>query len=274
MEQLRAWIGSEETAHDIVTPSLVEKFRATLGLVDEPGIAPRLIHFCLCQPAAEAAALGPDGHPRRGGFLPPVPLPRRLWAGGDIEFSGDLHIGEAITRRSRVADVVVKQGRSGTLCFVTVDHAIDRADSSCAVRDRQTIVYRDAAIAQPPAAPAPAPEGAMVETMTPSPTLLFRYSALTFNAHRIHYDQPYATQVEGYQGLVVHGPLQATLLIDLATRRGGRAPDRFTFRSLSTIFDTDTLRCHAGARDGATMRLWTARPGGPVAMQAEATWND
>ena len=274
MEELRAWIGSEEIADDIVAPAMVQKFRATLGLVDDREVAPRLIHFCLCQCAVDAAALGPDGHPRRGGFLPPVPLPRRMWAGGDIEFFGDLRVGEAVTRRSRVADVVVKDGRSGTLCFVTVDHAIHRADGSVAVRDRQTIVYRDTATVPPPAAPQPAPEGAVVETVVPSPTLLFRYSALTFNAHRIHYDHRYATQVEGYAGLVVHGPLQATLLIDLATRRGGRAPDRFTFRSLSTIFDTDTLRCHAGPRDGATMRLWTARPGGPVAMQAEATWND
>ncbi|WP_066771140.1 FAS1-like dehydratase domain-containing protein [Sphingobium sp. CCH11-B1] len=277
VDHLKHWVGAEETQSDILTPSLVERFHATLalpGAVPEWGApAPRLIHFCLCQPAAPMGALGEDGHPARGGFLPPVALPRRMWAGSNIAFEGDLLVGETVTRHSRIADVVVKEGRTGTLCFVTVDHEIS-GEGSIVARDRQTIVYR---ALEPAAAPArtidPAPLGDTVVTLMATPPLLFRYSALTFNGHRIHYDTPYATGVEGYRGLVVHGPLQATMLLHLAARlHGGTPPDHFSFKSVSTLFDCDLVGLHAGKIEGGKLSLWTARPDGPVAMQAEASW--
>ncbi|MCM8732079.1 MaoC family dehydratase N-terminal domain-containing protein [Hephaestia sp. GCM10023244] len=275
---LRTWIGGEEVAEEQLTPALVQRFQATFdlaGLPPQPGdIAPRLIHFCLCQPAAPTGALGEDGHPARGGFLPPVPLPRRMWAGSDIRFSGDLRVGDLVRRRSRVADVVVKQGRSGLLCFVTVDHHIDSA-GTMRVEDRQTIVYRAADTAGAPAAPVEdvAPTGVVAETVDPTPTLLFRYSALTFNGHRIHYDHPHVTESEGYPGLIVHGPLQATLLLQFATRqRDGIPPDRFIFRGQSPLFDGTPFVLHAGAAEADTMQLWTARSAGPIALIADASW--
>ncbi|MCV0383966.1 MAG: MaoC family dehydratase N-terminal domain-containing protein [Erythrobacter sp.] len=278
LEHLRSWIGNEETATDLLTPALAERFHETIGLPGAPAHegepAGRLIHFCLCQPSVPMDQLGEDGHPARGGFLPPVPLPRRMWAGSRIEFTGDLAVGDTVERRSRIADVVVKEGRSGTLCFVTVDHEVS-GGTGVAVKERQTLVYRAMENgAAAPATPAePAPQGNAFVDIDPAPPLLFRYSALTFNGHRIHYDHPYATQVEGYPGLVVHGPLQATLLLHLAAReRGGQAPDRFTFRSVSTLFDHETMRLNADQSDGNSLALWTARPGGPVAMQAEAHW--
>ncbi|PZO79989.1 MAG: protein dehydratase [Sphingomonas hengshuiensis] len=277
IEHLRTWIGREEVATDVLTPALAERFHTTLGLsgacprAGDP--APRLIHFCLCQPAAPMDALGEDGHPARGGFLPPVPLPRRMWAGSDILFEGELRVGDTVRQLSRIADVVVKQGRSGTLCFVTVEHQVESGDA-IAVRDRQTIVYRALDNGAPTTTrPTPAPLGAAVLSLVPTAPLLFRYSALTFNGHRIHYDHPYATGVEGYPGLVVHGPLQATLLLHLAIReRAGCLPRRFSFRSLSTLFGNDLMCLHAGKVAGDTMELWTTRPQGPVAMQAKAHW--
>lgn len=278
VDHLRRWIGAEEVAADVLTASLAQRFHATLGLAGDPPCAgepaARLIHFCLCQPAVPTAGLGEDGHPARGGFLPPVPLPRRMWAGSDVRFTGDLRVGEQVERRSRIADVAVKSGRTGTLCFVTVDHQV-AGEAGVVIEDRQTIVYR--ALESAPAvatAPEPAPTGDTAETIVPSAALLFRYSALTFNAHRIHYDLPYASGVEGYAGLVVHGPLQATLLLHLAARqRDGHAPDRFSFRSQSPLFAPEPMTLHAGALADGAMSLWSARPGGPVAMQAQARWD-
>lgn len=275
IDHLRRWIGTEEAADDMLTPGLASRFSATLGLPAQEyrtGVAaPRLIHFCLAQPIVPTSTLAEDGHPARGGFLPPVPLPNRMWAGSDIIFAGDLIVGEEVRRVSRISDVAVKPGRTGTLCFVTVDHRITGA-SGGSINDRQTIVYREATSA--PARPAEtAPAGSTVQSIDPQPTLLFRYSALTFNAHRIHYDHPYATEVEGYPGLVVHGPLQATLLLHLAaSEQGGRAPDGFTFKSVSPLYSNEALCLHAGPRTGDRMDLWSARPDGPFAMQAQARW--
>ena len=232
-----------------------------------------MVHFCLAQPVAGIDRLGPDGHPKRGGFLPPVSLPRRMWAGGEITFHAPLVIDEMVTRTSRIDDVEVKQGRSGTLCFVTVIHEYT-CGGALAVRERQDIVYRD-----PPAdensVPAtleePAPKGSYHQHFTPTPTILFRFSAITFNGHRIHYDAPYARDVEGYGGLVVHGPLQATLMAHLATDLAGKAPTGFSFRGKSPLFDDVPFGIHA-TETGHGMSLWTARDGGPVAMQAEASW--
>lgn len=281
IEHLRNWIGRTETASELVTESLVRRFAATFdsaSATDEtageiqPGMnAPRMLHYCLAQPAAPTAALGLDGHPDRGGFLPPVPLPRRMWAGGALDFHGELRGGEVMTRRSEIRDVVAKEGRSGLLCFVTVAHEVT-CNGRAVLTERQDIVYRpailpgDTATAQTPVA---AETGAHCRRITPSAALLFRYSALTFNGHRIHYDTPFARSKEGYPGLVVHGPLQATLLAQFAQALLGRLPSRFSFRSLSPLFDTGDFMLHASATE-AGLTVWTAAVGGPVAMLAEA----
>lgn len=273
---LQSWIGREERLHDVLTADLVRKYRATLelpeGALEKGEIAPRLIHFCLAQPAAPGSALGPDGHPRRGGFLPPVPLPRRMWAGGSITFHGNLRVGDSVQRVSRILDVALKSGRSGRLCFVKVEHLIE-VDGRPVLEEIQDVVYRDLDSPGGPAKPTPepAPVGTHVQEVTPTPPLLFRYSALTFNGHRIHYDQPYATQVEGYPGLVVHGPLLATQLFNFAAETRGRAPSRFSFRGLSPLFDIEPYTLNARL-DEDKMVLWTARQGGPFAMTAEAFW--
>ncbi len=273
---LQSWIGREDSAQDLLTAELARRFAATLDLPVASGtIAPRLIHLCLAPPIAPLSALGRDGHPARGGFLPPVPLPLRMWAGGTFTFHRDLAVGATVTRQSRIADVVLKEGRSGPLCFVSVNHRLSDADG-LAVEERQDLVYR--AHGAPGSAAPPAPAAAMGQyrqAVDGSAVVLFRYSAITFNGHRIHYDQPYATHVEGYPGLVVHGPLQATWLYHFASRlRGGTPPRQFAFRSLAPVFDTDTLTLHARdeAADVAGLRLWIAADGGPVAMLAEAQW--
>lgn len=274
LDHLRSWIGREETAEELVTAALVQRFRATFD--DEPGApemgapAPRFLHLCLAQPAAPTRALGPDGHPARGGFLPPVPLPRRMWAGGTVSFEGDLKVGDTMRRTSRVEDLSVKEGRTGTLCFVTVMHTITAGERRV-LTERQDIVYRglDAPGAPARALPAAA-EGTFRREIDPSPALLFRYSALTFNGHRIHYDNPYVTRVEGYPGLVVHGPMQATLLYRFAAELLGRPLAHFSFKGLSPLFDVSPFFLNAQESAPGALRLWTAVPGGPEAMVAEA----
>ena len=271
---LKSWVGREEVARDVVTEDLARKFAVTLGTpVPQVGEAvPPLLHFCLAQPALPLDVLGPDGHPRKGGFLPPVPLPRRMWAGGDVTFHRDLCVGDTVLRRSRIADVTIKEGRTGRLCFVSVHHVLETGGTA-AIDEIQTIVYRDAT----PVAPAskafvPAPAGPTTARIVATPTLLFRYSALTFNGHRIHYDRRYAVEDEGYAGLVVHGPLQATWLCHMAARVAGRTPARFTYRGQSPVSDGETIGIHAGPLADGRLALWTAREGGPVAMSGEAFW--
>lgn len=277
LDHYRSWIGREERAFEQVTPELVNRFNATLDLGgDYPQqgdpVAP-MIHFCLAPAAAPGAELGPDGHAARGGFLPPVPLPRRMWAGGKLSFGRDIRVGDVVQRLSRIKSVDIKEGRTGTLCFVAIDHTLQVGDE-VVVQERQDVVYRGKADESRPVAAAPAAEaGQHNKRLDPTPPLLFRYSALTFNGHRIHYDHPYTTQVEGYPGLVVHGPLQATLLVHFAASlRESRTPKQFNFRSLSPLFDDADVELHANdSADG--MVLWTARPGGPVALRAEALWS-
>lgn len=276
IDHLRQWVGRQQSDSELMTPTLVRQFNATFDRVSGTEIgdaAPLLIHFCLAQPIAPGAELGPDGHPARGGFLPPVPLPRRMWAGGAFRFHADIRIGETVTRRSTIRDVVVKQGRTGVLCFVTVDHEVT-SDGRAVLSERQDIVYRDTTApgdAAAARAPEPAPAGRHSRLIEPTAPLLFRYSAITFNGHRIHYDKPYVTEVEGYPGLIVHGPMQATLLCQMAADLRGRTPGSFRFRSLSPIFDDADFTLNAEA-EGDALRLWTARVGGPVAMEAHAQW--
>lgn len=274
---LQEWVGKEENARDVLTVALVERFQATLGgPPDNPRvgeIAPLLIHFCLCQPVTPTASLGVDGHPLRGEFLPPVSLPRRMWAGSEIEFLRDIRIGDVVERHSRVANIALKVGTSGELCFVTIDHQI-RAGGRLAISERQTLVYRDAGGVDEPVAAkrSSAPDPGADDVVETSAALLFRYSALTFNTHRIHYDLPYTVQEERYPALVVHGPLQATLLAALAVRKGARRPDRFTFRGVAPAFVGTPLHLYATRSTEGVADLWTSQGGGEVAMRARAEW--
>jgi 3-methylfumaryl-CoA hydratase len=273
---LRDWIGRTETRSDYVAAAPLAALAATLDRDDPeplPGCeAPPLAHWLFFQPAARQSDLDADGHPRRGGFLPPVPLPRRMWAGGRLAFHHPLRVGDDITRESRIAAVETKAGRSGPLVFVTVHHAIANAHG-VAISEEQDLVYRAAPLAGAAApAPQPAPRGATCSrTVAPDATLLFRYSALTFNAHRIHYDRDYATGVEGYPGLVVHGPLIATLLADLLRRQ--RPRDRlthFSFSAVRPLIDTRPFDVCAQEDDGPATLLWAQDADGALAMRAEA----
>ena len=233
---------------------------------------PPLWHWLYFLPIHRQSELGPEGHAIRGGFLPPVPLPRRMFAGGRFEFHRHLTIGEEITRASRIKDVAVKEGRSGLLVFVTVTHEIS-GSLGVAINEEHDIVYRENPRPDSPAQqPQPAPEGAAFSReIVPDPVLLFRYSALTFNAHRIHYDRAYVTQVEGYPGLIVHGPLIATLLVDLLERNLPRSSvSRFSFRAVRPLFDIHrfTVCGRPSAEHGVA--LWARDHEGWLAMEASA----
>ena len=265
MSDWEAWIGREERREDRLDAGLAARFRATFDLGAGEGSAmPQGIHFCLCTPDAPTRLLGEDGHPRRdeadAGFLPPIPLPRRMWAGSTIAFHAPIGLDAAIERVSRIASIREKQGGSGALMFVEIDH-VTRADGTLAVEERQTLVYREPAAPDAPLAPPPG-EGAFDaggwdahREITPDPRLLFRYSALTFNTHRIHYDAPYAQHVERYRGLVVHGPLTASLLLQLAARQfGDNRLGRFSFRGLSPAIADEPLHLvMRGAGDALEM---------------------
>ncbi|MBB4376419.1 MaoC family dehydratase N-terminal domain-containing protein [Bradyrhizobium sp. SBR1B] len=277
IDHLRQWIGRSTEATDIVTAQLVMGLRATLFQeVGEPkkgDAAPFTVHWCLAQPVFPMSMLGPDGHPTRGGFLPPVPLPRRMWAGGEIEFLQPLQVGDESTRTSRIADVQVKSGSSGTLCFVSVEHSIS-SPRGVAIRERQDIVYREMTSNAPAGAkaPPPPPKAQHRETHVSDPVLLFRYSALTFNGHRIHYDRDYVTKVEGYPGLIFHGPLQAALIIEMAAKlHGGEAPKKFSYRGLQPLFEGTEFSVNANETE-AGMELWTANAEGQPTMKGTAVW--
>jgi 3-methylfumaryl-CoA hydratase len=279
---LAQWIGRREVARDVVTPTPYAALAATLdGEPARPSrgtVLPPLWHWLYFLPLAKASELGDDGHARRGGFLPPVELPRRMWAGGRFDFRAPLAIGDALTRTSTIEDVAVKKGRGGTLVFVTVRHEITRdADGVLALVEHHDIVYREPpAAGAPPPPSTPAPAAAWQRIVAPDPVLLFRYSALTFNAHRIHYDQPYVTGVEGYRGLVVHGPLMATLLVDLVRReRPAAGIQRFAFRALRPVFDVAPFAvCGAPIAGSRDVRLWIRDPDGQLAMEGTATLDE
>ena len=275
-DSLRAWIGRSETRADRATAMPIAALAATLDR-DDPAPAagsevPPLWHWLYFTPLTRASELGHDGHARLGGFLPPVPLPRRMWAGGRLEFAHPLRVGDEMTRNSRIVEVSGKSGRSGALVFVTVQHAIANA-FGVALREEHDIVYREAPRADAPLQPpqvAPRDE-VFAREVVPDPVLLFRYSALTFNGHRIHYDRSYVTEVEGYPGLVVHGPLIATLLLDLLRReRPAARVHRFAFKALRPLFDIHRFSV-CGRPDGdRRYRLWARDHEGALAMQADA----
>ncbi len=247
------WIGREINSRDRLDDALAARWLATFDLArPHPPIMPQGIHFALCTPDAPTAVLGEDGHPARDdspdSFLPPFPMPRRMWASSKMQFVAPIAIGAAIERTSRVASVSEKEGGSGRLAFVDVEHTT-RANGTIAVIETQTLVYREAADPQAPLSPPSlgearfSPEGWDAHrSLTPDARLLFRYSALTFNTHRIHYDALYAQGVERYRGLVVHGPLTASLLLQLAARELGEKRLRtFQFRGLSPAIAGEPL---------------------------------
>lgn len=276
LDHLRRWIGRTETREDLIHDGIVNAMSATVdsqAIYCAGDVLPLLWHWLFFWAVSPARDIGADGHPKRGGFLPPVELPRRMWAGGRLTFTAPVPVGAVATRVSRIQDVSAKSGSSGRLAFVTVAHEIS-VGGQIALREEHDIVYRDNP--QPdaiPALPKPAPGDAQwSRTISPDPVLLFRYSALTFNGHRIHYDRSYVTEVEGYPGLIVHGPLISTLLLDLVRRElPGRAVQEYRFRAVSPVFDTDTFSVNGKlSDDGHQVQLWAANTRGQLCMQAEA----
>jgi len=277
-EHLRGWVGKKEVRSDSLTAWPIAALAATL---DEPELAvdigspvPNGWHWIFFLEAKPASELGSDGHPKRGGFLPPVPLPRRMWAGGRLEFIQPLKIGDPITRESEILSVEPKSGRSGTLVFVTVRHTI-KAAGTIAIIEEQDIVYREAAQKGeplPPGKPAPG-NAAWSRRVMPDSTLLFRYSALTFNGHRIHYDKDYATNEEHYPGLVVHGPMQATLLLDLCRQNARRTLKQFEYRAQHPLFAGRAFTVNGNFDAAASQAdVWTANDAGNYAMRGTASF--
>lgn len=275
IDYLKTWEGRQEVAHELIGPEPVKALSAMLDRDDPPPKTgdplPLPWHWLYFLPRVKTAELGVDGHPKRGGFLPPVPLPRRMWAGSRIQCHSPMCVGDEVQRVSTIKAVNAKDGKSGQLVFVTVVHEIS-AGGQLALSEEQDIVYREEPTAGAPA-PKALPASAQAQwsrDISPGPVMLFRYSALTFNSHRIHYDRPYATQEEGYPGLVVHGPLTATLLLDLLYRqhRGARVK-QFEFSAVRPISDLATFQVQ-GREDDAQVQLWALDGTGALAMKARA----
>ena len=280
LDDLKAWMGRSETVRDEIGATPVKALDATLdhppGPVDKGTPLPPLRHWLYFLPLHRQSEIGPDGHARRGGFLPPVPLPRRMWAGSQFEFISPVRVGDAVERTSTIADVSIKEGRTGRLVFVKVRHELRcNGAEAPAIVEFHDIVYREAkrpGDVEPP--PQPAPSGAAWQReIVPDDVLLFRYSALTFNGHRIHYDRRYVTEVEGYPGLIVHGPLIATLLMDLVRRHSpGAEVESFRFKAVRPTFDLNPFRVNGQLQqDGRTVKLWAQDHEGWLTMDAVAT---
>ncbi len=274
MDDFSAWVGRSETREDIATQAPLRGLAALLDHDAVPDILPPLGHWLYFLPDARQSAIGEDGHPRRdgAGLLPPVPLPRRMWAGSRIEFLAPIKVGAALTRVTTVDAIKPKRGASGDLLFVTLRHDI-AANGVPAIREEQDIVFREPAPAWPaPQAPtpvAPAEPADVVRSVSPDPVLLFRYSALTFNAHRIHYDLPYTQTAEGYPGLVVHGPFIATLLMDHFLRHAPTAQvESFSFRAQRPIFGGEPFTLGLSPQDTGGELMAIDHAGG-LAMQAK-----
>ena len=273
LEHLKQWEGKTETHHDVVSLGTAQAMAATLDWDELPQAGDALAkpgHWLHFLPTARQSDISTDGHPKKGGFLPPVPLPRRMWASGKVDFHSPLHIGDALRRVSTVKSVTHKQGGSGNLVFVVVEHEIYSGDT-LAISDTQNLVYREDPA---PGAPAPKPmtpkfEAEFSREVMPDPVLLFRFSALTFNSHRIHYDRNYAMNEEGYAGLVVHGPLSATLLLDLVR---SELPDAeiayYDYRAVRPLIDGNAFKIQ-GCRSEEGLNLWVVDHEGAMTMQAK-----
>jgi len=274
IDHLRGWIGKSQTDEDLISERQARLMAATVDYPQERVSAgqplPPLWHWVYFLNGLPPAELGRDGHPARGGFLPPVPLSNRMWAGGRVTFLQPIPIGASVCKVSSILSVEHKQGRSGDLVFVTVLHELFLADGALCLREEHDIVYREP---QPLAKPVPVADAVnpvgVSRTLVPTSTLLFRYSALTFNGHRIHYDADYCREVEGYPNLVIHGPLNATLLAQLAEAVGGRPIREFSYRGVSPAFLGETITFNVQL-DGDVVRLRALLGNGAPSMQAEA----
>ena len=274
---LQDWVGRTEAVQDVITATPCAALAATLDHPSERPVAstplPPLWHWLYFLPLHRQSAIGPDGHAHRGGFMPPVSLPRRMWAGSQFEFHSPIRVGDAVRRVSTIAAISEKAGRTGPLAFVKVRHQVFcNEDARPALTEFHDIVYREPA---KPGEAAPPPQAAPRSSswhraITPDDVLLFRYSALTFNGHRIHYDRKYVTEVEGYPGLIVHGPLIATLLVDLVRRSApGAKLRKFEFKAVRPTFDGRLMRV-SGRQEGNGVALWAQDHEGWLTMKASA----
>ncbi len=275
---LQDWVGRSTTEFGCVPLTVARTIHATLARPDracpndsEP--MPALWHWYAFPPAVGMAELAEDGHPALGGFLPPVPFERRMWASGSLTFFEDLRVGEGIEKRSTITAVDEKTGSTGGMVFVVVEHEL-YGSAGLAIRETQSIVYLPIApeFTPPPKKPGPSGDLAFDVDQDVSTALLFRYSAITFNAHRIHFDLPYAQDVEHYPGLVVHGPMQANLLMAEATAWKGRRPDRFSFRGVHPMFHDSDLHLRAVQTEAGGLEMSTVAVGGHMGMKAKADW--
>lgn len=272
--KLQHWVGKTAESHDTLVLEQAMRMAALLDDESHPSEGdelPHLWHWAYFAPHARQSHIDVDGHPVRGGFLPPVPLPRRMWAGSRVRFVAPLRIGQAVSRSSEILSVEPKAGKQGNLVFVTVRHTTSTQDG-LAIDEEQDIVYRESASTAMPAPGQEARESEWSESLTPDAVMLFRYSAITYNAHRIHYDLPYTKEVESYPGLVVQGPMTATLLLRAFMRNTGKRPETFRFRGQSPLFADHPVRlCGRVAADTGAYDLWAEGPGGYTAMSARVT---
>ncbi len=283
LEKLKDWIGNSETIEDRASVHPVHGYAALMneeGIPQEGDPIGPMGHWFFFKPRVPASQIGPDGHPRRGDFMPPVPLPRRMFGGARTTYHKPLLIGEMMKRVATITNVTIKDGRTGTLVFCTVTAEIS-GENGLAITEEQDIVYRD----NPPADAKgsggnsgrtnTAPDDhAWIQEITPDPVMLFRYSAVTFNGHRIHYDRTYVTEVEGYPGLIVHGPLTAGFLLNLGIANSpGKQLTGFSFQARAPLFDTAPFKV-AGkpGDDGKSAELWSITPEGNVGTLATATF--
>ena len=274
VNDLNDWLGKSETKTAFIDQRQAELMAATF---DKPSLnngdaLPACWHWAWFNAAKPHSELARDGHPKRGGadLLPPITLPRRMWAGGELQFIKPIIIGSEATKTSTIEKISEKTGSTGALCIVTVLHELSDGKEVC-ISERQNLVFReDPKQNAPKATPPSPPEGAEVsKNITPDPVTMFRYSALTFNGHRIHYDVDYARDVEGYEGLVFHAPLTATLLMGLASEIAGKAISNFKYRATSPLFGHETFSIH-GKKEGDKIIVWAQTPSGGQAMIGEA----
>jgi 3-methylfumaryl-CoA hydratase len=272
-KELTDWIGNQDKRSETIHQQSLDGFAALMDLqVPAPPIVPAGGHWMYFLPRDLQSNLAQDGHTYKGGFLPPVDLPRRMWAGGRITFDRPLKSGMTVEKTSTVKAVAEKNGRTGKLVFVTVEHEVANEEGRF-IQEETDIVFRDA-----PAEDAPTKEPAMAPTdtswevqITPDPVMLFRYSALTFNGHRIHYDRDYVTGVEGYPGLLVHGPLIGTLMMKLVIEKmGGKSLKTFDFKNMNPVFDVAPFKICGKVLDNDQCQVWAAGPDGELAVMATA----
>lgn len=272
MNNLTDWVGKQEIRKELISQQPLDGFAA---LMDEDAPAPAIVppggHWMYFLPVDRQSRLASDGHAFKGDFLPPIELPRRMWAGGRLQFAAPIKTGDHTVKTSTIKSVAPKEGRTGKLVFVTVEHRVENEKGLC-LTEEHDLVFREAANPNAPAKglePAPM-DGAWDEEITPDPVLLFRYSALTFNGHRIHYDREYCLEEEGYPGLIIHGPLMGTLLMRLAEKRMGKPLKRFDFRNYNPIFDTASFTI-TGKPDGDdACTVWVRGPNGELGVKATA----